>query len=1031
MINHLIRFSLANRPLILGLAIIILLMAVILGRQLPVDVLPDLTRPTVTLLTESSGMSPEEVERMVTIPIENAVSGAPDIVRLRSESHPGLSMIFVEFDWGTDIYHARQIVQERLQAINVLLPDNVQPHMGPVSSLLGEIMLVGFFSENPEINSLELRRQLDQTVVRRLQSIHGVAQVLAIGGGIRQLQVLADPEKMAMHGVSLAAVQEAAAGAAADTHSGFVSDGSQERVIRNLGMTLDLEEFSSTPLSINRGVPLQMGDVADIRFGPSIMRGDAGVNGHSGVILSIHKSPGVDTMELSNRVEQALSDLRPSLADGVHAEVLFRQADFIENAVANLYEALRDGAIMVTIILFLFLLNIRTTLITLTAIPLSFAITIIIFHLLGIGINTMTLGGIAVAIGLVVDDAIVDVENVFRRLRENRQLSEPRPVIDVVADASIEVRSAILYATLLIALVFLPLFALSGMEGQLFAPIAMATILSMLASFIVAITIVPVLASFILPGMKRMRHTKDGWLVAAIKKVAECCFVRPSLRYPFPTLALTSIGVAFSFALWPTMGKSFLPQFNEGSSITSMVAAPGTSLELSRQLGKAGEQLLLEIPDIRSVGRRTGRAELDEHVMPVNVNEFDIEFHSSRRPLNLIAADIREKLSRLPGVYVNVGQPISHRIDHMLAGTEAQIVVKVHGEDLDELRAQALRIEERMQSIRGLADIQVERQLRIPQIHIIPDREALAGFNLRAGSLNEWLAQAVGGRSVAQIRDNQLPMDVFVRLTEEARSDAAKLSELRIDHEHGNSVVLGDLARIRHSDGPNRIQREDGSRRIFVSANSDGTRDLVSTVEELRANLIGMNLPEGYYLSFAGQYASQQAATQRMLWLALITLIAMTFLLYGYYRQGVLVLQTLINVPLACAGALVLTWLTIGEISLATLIGLVALAGIASRNTILMISHYIHLMRFEGEGFTSKMVVRGTLERLVPVTMTALTAGMALLPLAMAADAPGKEILHPVAIAIIGGLVTSTLLDLIVTPTVFYHFTSKRTYKDF
>lgn len=1028
MINRLILFSLHHRPLILGLAAATLIYSGFVSQQLPVDVLPDLTRPTVTLLTEAPGLAPKDVERLVTIPLENAVSGTPGVIRLRGESDLGLSLVFIEFDWGTDIYHARQQVQERLPQVNQVLPEGIRPTMGPISSLLGEILLIGLRSEDGSLSSLELRDFADRTMIRQLQSIRGVSQVLALGGGVRQLQILPHPEKMAIHGVRLEEIQKAAAEIASETPGGYLTSAEQELVIRNLGMTSDLSDFARAPVRLNSdGHPLLLEDVAEIRSGPAVMRGDAGVNGLPGVILSVQKAPGVDTLRLTRQVEEALAEIGPALPPQVTATVLFRQGDFIETAMQNLTEAVRDGAIMVAIVLFFFLLNVRTTLITLTAIPLSFAITLIVFHWFGLGFNTMTLGGIAVAIGMVVDDAIVDVENVFRRLRENRQRTIPQPVIQVVADASIEVRSAILYATLLIILVFLPLLALGGMEGQLFTPIALATIVSMLASFLIAVTLIPVLASLFLPLMKRMNHTREGFVVRGIKAFAERFLIRPALRYPFPVLGLTAVGVAATFSLWPLMGKSFLPAFNEGSATISMVSAPGTSLEFSQHLGRIGESFLLDMPEVASVGRRTGRAELDEHVMPVNVNEFDVEFHPHQRPRSEINQEMRARLQKIPGVFVSVGQPISHRIDHLLSGVEAQLAVKIYGPDLTVLRREAGRLESLMLETQGLTDVRVERQLNIPQLNIVPDRALLASYGLRVGEVNQWLSDALAGKTVGQLRDTQLPMDIVVRLPEEVRENTGQLANLLLDRPDGPPLRLGEIARLETVQAPNRINRENGSRRIIISANGDGSVNFIEAVNGLRDRARSLDLPPGYTLAFDGQYAAQRDSLRTIIWLASITLVAMTFLLYGYFRSATLVLQTLLNIPLACSGALLLTWLTIGEISLATLIGMIALAGIASRNTILMLSHYLHLMAKEGEPFNIEMIVRGTLERLVPVSMTALTAGIALLPLALSAEAPGKEILHPVAIAIIGGLITSTLLDLIVTPTVFFQYGNKAT----
>lgn len=1022
MLDRLIQLSLRQRGLVLALSILLAALGLDALRRLPVDVLPDLTRPTVTLLTESRGLAPEEVESRVTSPIETALQGVTGLHRLRSSSDVGLSLVFAEFDWGTDIYRARQLVQERLQLAAANLPAEAVPVLAPVSSLMGEILLIGVRSTDGAMAPMDVRTLADWTIRQRLRSIPGVAEVLVIGGGVKQYQVLPDPIRLSAQGVTFEELETAVAHAASTTTSGYLTTADREIMVRNLGMTTSLEEIGRTVIKSAGDRPIMIQDVAELRFGPQIMRGDAGVNGMAGVILSVDKQPGWDTIRLTREIEAALDELRPSLPKGIAVDILFRQAEFIEAAIHNLVEALRDGAIMVTVVLLLFLMNLRTTFITLMAIPMSFLATLLVFRWLGVGVNSMTLGGFAVAIGMVVDDAIVDVENVFRRLRDNRHAPHPRPALDVVASASSEVRSSILYATALVILVFIPLFGLEGIEGRLFTPIAIATIVSMTASFAVSLTLIPVLCSYLLPSMKRMREEQDGVVVRTLKAFSRKVLLPVAFDRPKLVLGGTAAMVASCFALWPMMGVEFLPAFNEGSAIISMVSAPGTSLEASNRIGRHGEEMLLAIPEIKSVGRRTGRAENDDHVMGVNVVEYDIEFKPDGRPREEVLADIRERLGTIPGVFVNVGQPISHRLAHMLSGVSAKIAIKIFGPDIERLQSLGRQAEAVVKGVPGTTDVNLEKQLMIPQIRIEVDREKARAYGIQPGRLNAQLSELLGGRTVGEIRDGIRTFDLFIRLPDAFRDTPQKLEELLVESGNTGLIPLGLVARVREGRGPNVINRDNGARRIVLSANTTG-RDLGGVVQKLQSELSArLPLPEGYHLSFQGEYQAQQEATARIALLSAAALVVMVFLLHGYFRDMMLVAQVMVNIPLAFAGGLFLTWLMVGEISIATLVGLITLAGVAGRNTIMMIAHYLHLMKHEGEGFTREMVVRGSLERLVPVLMTALSAGLALVPLCLAAGEPGKEILHPVAVVIVGGLVSSTVLDALVTPCVFWHF---------
>ena len=1021
MLSWLIRFSLSHRAVVIAGALIIMLLGIMTGRRLPVDVLPDLTKPTVTILTEAPGLAPEEVETLVTVPLEGALMGTSGITRLRSISDVSLSLIYVEFDWGTDIYRARQFVQERLQSVSNVLPSGVLPYMSPVASLMGEIMLVGMRSVDGKVDSKDLRIIADWTVRRRLQSIPGVAEVLGMGGGIKQVQVQPDPDRMRALGVSFRELREATADSVSNTTGGFLSSAPQEIMVRNLAMTTDLGAIGSTVIAHRGDRPITIADVADVRWGVQPMRGDAAVNGTPGVILSVTKAPGYDTVALTALVEKAVAELEGAMPEGVEIVTLFRQADFIEHAVGNLREAIRDGGIMVSIVLFLFLLNIRTTFITLTAIPLSFAIAILTFKYFGVGVNSMTLGGLAVAIGMVVDDAIVDVENVYRRLRENADLANPLPRLEVIASASAEVRHSILYATAFIVMVFLPLLGLTGVAGRLFTPIAIATIVSMIASFFVSLTVIPVLASLLMKP-KAGAAAKDGWLVRLMKGGLRRTWLRLALDAPLVIVLVAVLLFASAVALYPTMGKEFLPAFREETLLVALTAAPGTSLTQTSELADIADRLLLSIPEVRKVGRRLGRAERGDHVVPVSTVEFDIEFDLSERPRAEVFEEVREKLRTIPGTFSALSGPLADRIGHMLSGVSAKIAIKVFGPDLSEIRRLGTELQSIAKEIPGLEEARVEQQAPIPQMRIEIDRERALVYGVTPGILNRQLAALLGGELVGELYEGQRTIDLVLRLPESWRESPKRLSEMYIDTIDEHRIPLHLIADIKQATGPNVIMRENMERRFVVSINPT-ERDLASMVTQLQEGVAAtLKLPEGYYLSFEGEYVEQQKASRRIVGLSAIVFAIMAFLLYAYFGSTFFSLQVLCDIPLALAGGVALTWCLVDNVSVATLVGFIAVGGIAARNSVMMLSHYLHLMRFEGEAFSREMVERGTLERLVPVLMTALSAGIALMPLVLASDAPGKEILHPVAIVIVGGLMTSTLLGLGVTPAVFFLF---------
>ncbi|MCZ6486393.1 MAG: efflux RND transporter permease subunit [Acidobacteria bacterium] len=1021
MLNAIIRFSLQNRLLIVAASAFLVVYGGYVMVQLPIDVLPDINRPMVTIMTESHGLAPEEVERLVTFPLETLLNGATNVERVRSQSAPGLSIVWVEFGWETDIYIARQIVNERLQLASAQLPPEAIPVMGPISSIMGGIHLISVRAEGESVSDLELRTIADWTIRPRILAIPGVAQVVNMGGGIRQYQVLVNPQRMRDFSISLAEVETAIGFSNSATSGGFLNRGGQEYLIRNIGRIETLDDLSNTVVALRGSVPVYVRDIARVQFGPQIKRGESSYNGQHSVIMQITKQPGANTLELTERVEAALDEIRAGLPEGVVVDpAVFRQADFISTAIGNVIEALRDASLLVVIVLFLFLLNFRTTTITLTAIPLSFLITAVMMQWFGITLNTMMLGGLAIAIGELVDDAIVDVENVFRRLRENRQKSQPEPALTIVFRASSEIRNSIVFATLIVILVFLPLFFLSGVEGRLFTPLGIAYVVSILASLLVSLTLTPVLCYYLLGRSKILERKQDGWLVRQLKS-GQTQVLNLTLEHPWKVMAGALFLVLFAVSFIPLMGREFLPGFNEGSYTINVIAEPGTSLPRSDQIGTRAEQLLLEVEEVVSTGRRTGRAELDEHAEGVNYSEIDVTLREGR-PKEEIEAEIREKLDQIPNVVVNVGQPISHRIDHLLSGTFAQIAVKIFGEDLTVLRSLAQEVEQIIDSVGGVADLYIEPQVSIPQVRIEVNRTQAARYGLGVGEITEALETALNGRVITQVLEEQRSFDVFLRLDHFWRDNLEFLDDLLVDLPTGGSIPLAQLASIQMMMGPNQILRENGLRRIVVQCNVAG-RDLGSVVEEIRDKVAAqMDFPEGYFVSYGGQFESQVAATRLILLLSIISVTAIFILLYSHFQRASLALQIMLTLPLSFIGAVVAIFWTDGILSVASLVGFITLLGIAARNGIMMISHYLHLMRYEGESFDKKMIVRGTLERLVPVMMTALTTALGLVPLALARGEPGKEILYPVAVVILGGLISSTVLNMVVLPSLFFKF---------
>ena len=1012
MFNTIVRFSLNNRLLVLAAALMLMLYGAVTASRTPVDVFPDLNKPVVTVLTEAGGMAPEEVEQIVSFPIETTLNGMPGVTRVRSVSGVGLSIVYAEFDWGTDVYRNRQLVAERLALVKVQLPGQLAPVMGPVSSIMGEIMLIALPIDLQKTDPMKAREYADFVLRPRLLSIPGVSQVIPIGGDVRQLRVEPDTARMAQFGVTLAQLTGALQGFASNTSGGFIDLNNREYLIRNLGRTNRLDDIKGLAVAFRNGAPVLLEQVANVRYAAAFKRGDAGMNGKPAVIVSVQKQPTGDTVRLTHDIETALSELKQGLPAGLAAPVvLFRQADFIESSIGNVVEALRDGAILVAVVLFAFLLSVRITAISLVAIPLSLGVTALAFHLLGQSINVMTLGGLAIAIGELVDDAVVDVENIVRRLN---QRSADTSVLETIWRASVEVRSGIVYATVIVVLVFVPLFALPGIEGRLFAPLGIAYIASILASMLVSMTVTPVLAMYLLPKMKTLQHG-DSPLVRRLKawdsKLLDWSFGR--IR---AVLAIALIAVLAAAASVPFFPRAFLPAFNEGSLVMGMTLTPGTSLAEANRMGALAETLIKSVPEVIKVGRRTGRAELDEHAEGVHSSEIDVDLTPSERTREEIMASIRGQLAALPAS-VAIGQPISHRLDHLLSGVRAQIALKIYGDDIDTLRGLADSLRAQLAGVPGLVDLSVERQVLIPHIKVRVDYRKAAQVGLATGQVLTAIEAMSEGTRVTQIIDGARRFDLVVRLADAHRSPQ-DLERLMLDSPAGR-IPLASIATVEESDGPNQIGRENGRRRIVVYANTDGS-SMSRIIGDVRQAVAKTALPGGYFVSIEGQFQAQEQARRLIIGLSMASLGLIFLVLYTRYRSGVLALVIMGNIPFALIGSVAAMWIAGVSLSVASMVGFITLAGIATRNGILKISHYVNLCKFEGETFGWPMIVRGSLERLTPVLMTALVAAFALVPLLLASDTPGKEILHPVAVVIFGGLISSTLLDSLLTPLIFW-----------
>lgn len=1034
--NALIRFSLHHRLLIVCLALFTLVYGTVVIAQLPIDIFPSLTRPRVVVMTEAEGLAPEEVETLVTFPLETALNGATGVEAVRSASGIGLSAIYVEFGWNTDIYVARQVVQERLALAAEQLPTGVRPQMAPISSIMGQIMMIGMWSEDGSTPPMQIRTLADWVVRQRLLTLSGVSQVITMGGGRKQYQVLVNPQSLLAYGVTLHDVEEALRQTNQNATGGYLERGSMEYLVRGIGRVNSLRDVALTVVKRLPGRSILLSEVAQVVEAPQVKRGDCSVNGSPAVVLTVLKQPTADTRQLTDAVTKALEGLRPSLPKDIRLDPeIYQQRTFIDVGIHNVAEALRDGALLVLIILFLFLLNFRTTFITLTAIPLSIVITGLVFHWFGLSINVMTLGGLAVAMGELVDDAIVDVENVFRRLKENAHKPQPESILGVIYSASVEIRSAIVFGTMVVILVFVPLFALAGMEGRLFTPLGIAYIVSILASLLVSLTVTPVLAYFLLPAAKATHREQDSPVLRLLKWLAT-----PVIRTSMHGLGLAVIllvvlaAVAGSAVAVTRLGTDFLPPFDEGAAQVNVLLPPGAALATSNRVSEMVDkrfQGLMKTEKnpagpIVSFVRRSGRAELDEHAEGVNVTEYVVSLNAaSGRSRQEMLDLLRHELEEIPGIEYEAEQPLAHLISHMISGVSAQIALKLYGDDLDVLRRKAQEIKSAIQDLPGIAPPVVEPQRVIPQLRIELKREQLALYGITAAYVNETLETALNGKVVSTVLEGQRTFDLLVRFDEPYRNDYANLHRMTLDLPDGSRIPLGAVAQVYEGGGPNTINRENVRRRITIRINTAG-RDLGSAVAAIQAAVQReVKLPEGYFVEYGGQFEAQQSASRLILLLGLAALAAIFLVLFTLFPSVRIVLQIMAALPTAFVGGVAALYVTGQSLTVASMVGFISLGGIATRNGILLVSHYFHLMRAEEEGFTPSMVLRGSLERLAPVLMTALTAGIGLVPLVIGGQQPGKEILYPVATVILGGLITATLCEYIVRPGIFWWFSGR------
>ena len=1025
MFTWLLDFSLKNRMMVILLSAISMVYGAYTLSKMPVDVFPDLNKPTVTIMTEAGGMASEEVEQLITFPLETAMNGLPGVEAIRSVSSAGLSFIYVTFDWSVDIYRARQMVSERLSSMDGAIPDGIVSRMGPISSIMGEIMQIAIPIDESKISSMQVREYADWVLRPRLMAIPGVAQVIPIGGQVRQFQVQPNTRRMAELGLSILQIEDALRGYSANTSGGFLESNNREYLIRHIGRTSSLEDLKNIAVSNRNGQTILLRQVADITFAPAVKRGDAGYEGGPAVILGVQKQPSADTVALTKKIESAIAELKQGLPTGMDApKVTFRQASFIDASISTLEGKLIGASIFVAVVLYFFLGTIRPVLISLTAIPVSILLTALVFKYFGLSINTMTLGGLAIAIGGLVDDAVVDVENVIRRLRVNldkASLDQLSPLA-IVRAASLEVRTGIIYATAIIVLVFIPLFALPGIEGRLFVPLGIAFIVSTLASLLVSVTITPVLCFYLLPSMQSLRD-HDTKIVTWLKSHYEVQLSR-LLAAPKKPLMYAFASVIVAAASVPFMASSFLPPFNEGTLLIGLRLNPGVSLSESAGVASQAEKLVRQVPEVTYVGRRSGRAELDEHAEGVHVSELDVGLKPAGdldRSMAEIQADIRSRLVNLPAA-IAIGQPISHRIDHMLSGVRSQIAIKIFGDDLDVLRSQADLLRSKLAGIEGLVDLEIEKQVLAPQIKVRIDYDKAAQYGVSTSQIMATLQGMVEGERLSQIIEGNRRFALVIKLPDSARN-LEGLADILIDTPNGK-IPLSKIASIEDGDGPNQISRDGGKRRIVLSANAS-KRALSDIVADIRAVISNQTLPEGYFITLDGQFKAQEEASKVIGLLSIGSFLLMFAVLNNRYKSMRLSLMIMSNIPLAMVGAVIGLWISGQPLSIAALIGFITLAGISVRNGILKISHYLNLMQSEGESFSLAMIIRGSIERLSPVLMTALVTAFALAPLLFEAERPGTEILHPVAVVIFSGLISSTLLDTFLTPVMFWLYGKK------
>lgn len=1018
MLNKIIHYSLHNRLVVLVCAVLLLIGGTYTAYHTDVDVFPDLTAPTVVVMTEANGMAPEEVERLVTFPVETAVNGATHVRRVRSSSTTGFSVVWVEFDWGTDIYLARQIVSEKLAIVTDDLPQNVgRPTMGPQSSILGEMMIIGLTSDTTSL--LDVRTMADWTIRPRLLSTGGVAQVAVIGGDIKEYQILLDPARMKHYGIGLDQVLLVCRQMNQNANGGVLYEYSNEYIIRGVLTTTKAEELAKGVVAMTPdNTPILLEDIATVKIGGKQPKlGLASERTKPAVLITVTKQPNTSTIELTEKLDAVMADLQKNLPSDVHVSTdIFRQSRFIDSSINNVKNSLFEGSFFVIIVLFLFLMNVRTTVISLVALPLSLLVSILTLHYLGLTINTMSLGGMAIAIGSLVDDAIVDVENVYKRLRQNRLLpvEQQRPTKDVVFDASREVRMPILNSTLIIVVSFVPLFFLTGMEGRMLVPLGIAFIVALFASTVVALTLTPVLCSYLL-DRKGEKPTQDAWVARKLRGVYEKALLY-SIHHKQAVLGSTIVVFVVALGLFFTLGRSFLPPFNEGSFTINVSSLPGISLEESDKIGRRAEELLLRVPEIQTVARKTGRAELDEHALGVNVSEIEAPFELKDRSRAEVTNDVREKLSTISGANIEIGQPISHRIDAMLSGTEANIAIKLFGTDLNRMFQIGNQIKDAVKGIEGLVDLKVEQQIERPQLTITPKRDILAKFGIPLPEFQEYVNVMLGGEVVSQVYDDGKTFDLTVKTSDESRATMDDIRNLMIDA-NGTKVPLSYVAEIRSAAGPNTINRENVRRKIVISANVS-ERDLRGVVNDIQQAVNEkIVLPEGYHIEYGGQFESEQAASRTLLLTSLMSLLVIFLLLYHEFKDARESGVVMINLPLALIGGVFILCLTSGEISIPAIIGFISLFGIATRNGMLLISHYTQL-RSEGMAL-QQAVVQGSLDRLNPILMTALSSALALIPLAVNGDLPGNEIQSPMATVILGGLLSSTFLNGFIIPIIY------------